>query len=201
MTKRLEKKPEILEEILPDFAPLCRRPTPGIGYLEALTEDNVSFIRTPISHFTKTSIVTTDDTSREVDAVICATGAQSSWAPPFPTIANGIDLNSAWKPDGLYGFPYTYLGVSTPKFPNFFYICGPNSFGLSGTVPHAIETATTYIAKCLRKLESQGLRSMVPKKEAADDFVAYCDAFFPKTVLTGNCSSWYNGEFSLYTPF
>jgi len=34
---------------------------------------------------------------------------------------------------------------------------------------------------------------MSAKKEAADDFLAYCDAFFPKTVLSGSCSSWYNG--------
>lgn len=201
MRKRLAKKPELLDETLPDFPPLCRRPTPGVGYLEALTEDNVDFIRTGIERFTATSIITTDGIDRPVDAVICATGANPSWAPPFPLTSNGIDLNTAWKHDGYYGFPYSYLGVSVPAFPNFFYICGPNSFGLSGTVPHAVETATTYIAKCLRKLGDQGLKSMVPKKEAADEFVAYADAFFPRTVLHSGCSSWYNGEFGfLFVP-
>lgn len=193
MIQRTAKKPDILKDLVPDFDPLCRRPTPGIGYLETLVEDNVEFIREPISHFTKSGIVTKSGVARDVDAVICSTGARPSWAPPFPTIANGIDLNSAWEPNGLYGFPYTYLGVTTPDFPNFFYITGPNSFGLSGTVPHAVETVTTYIAKVLRKLGSQGIRSIVVKREAADDFVAYSDAFFPRTVLSGNCSSWYNG--------
>lgn len=44
-----------------------------------------------------------------------------------------------------------------------------------------------------RKVSTQGLRSITPSKEAADDFVDYCDAFFPTTVLTDNCSSWNNG--------
>jgi hypothetical protein len=36
----------------------------------------------------------------------------------------------------------------------------------------------------------------VPSKEAADDFVEYSDAFFPKTVLSEGCSSWTNGMLS-----
>jgi hypothetical protein len=53
MGERLKKKPELLESPAPDFSPNCRRLTPGPGYLEALCEDNVSFIQKPISHFTK----------------------------------------------------------------------------------------------------------------------------------------------------
>lgn len=41
MKKRLEKKPEIFDQILPSFPPGCRRLTPGPGYLEALVEPNV----------------------------------------------------------------------------------------------------------------------------------------------------------------
>jgi hypothetical protein len=45
----------------------------------------------------------------------------------------------------------------------------------------------------MRKASAQGIKSLSPSKEAADDFVDYCDAFFPTTVLTDNCSSWNNG--------
>jgi hypothetical protein len=60
-------------------------------------------------------------------------------------------------------------------------------------VPFAVETSLTYIAKVLRKISSQGIKSIAPSREATDDFVDYCDAFFPSTVLTDNCSSWNNG--------
>jgi hypothetical protein len=45
----------------------------------------------------------------------------------------------------------------------------------------------------LRKISSQHIRTMTPSTAAADDFVAYCDAFFPRTNLSLKCSSWSNG--------
>jgi len=124
MAKRLEAKPELLDQIVPNFSPHCRRLTPGPGYLEALTKDNVSFIRTPIERITEDGIVTTDGVHRPVDAIICSTGANIDFAPPFPIIAGDVDLSQAWRPDGLYGFPYTYLGVATPGFSNLLFLHG-----------------------------------------------------------------------------
>lgn len=50
---------------------------------------------------------------------------------------------------------------------------GPNPAGPSGTVPHAVETQVAYIAKMLRKISSQRIKSMMPSKAATDDFVEY----------------------------
>jgi cation diffusion facilitator CzcD-associated flavoprotein CzcO len=193
MLQRIKDKPELGEKIVPDFPPNCRRPTPGPGYLEALSQPNVSYIQTKIKYFTQTGIVTEDGTERQVDITICATGANVDHAPPFSIIANGLDLKSAWKRDGHFGFPYSYLGFATPGFPNLLWLGGPYSSGHSGTVPNSIENQVTYIAKVLRKLRSQGIKSMAPSKAATDDFVEYCDQFYPRTVWSANCSSWYNG--------
>lgn len=70
---------------------------------------------------------------------------------------------------------------------------GPNAAGPSGTVPHSAENQVTYIARVLRKVSSEGIRTIAPSKAAADDFIEYCDAFFPRTVLSENCKSWANG--------
>jgi cation diffusion facilitator CzcD-associated flavoprotein CzcO len=188
MSERLSKKPELLEHIVPDFSPNCRRLTPGPGYLEALTENNVSFILDPISHFTPEGIVTSDGTERKVDAVICATGANIDMIPPFPILAHGKDLRDAWRPD-----PISYLGIAAPEFQNFLFIQGPNAAGHSGTVPNQVETQVTYLAKLLRKVSTQAIKSFAPSQAATDDFVAYSDKFFSKTVFSGNCSSWANG--------
>ncbi|KAE8153095.1 hypothetical protein BDV25DRAFT_137165 [Aspergillus avenaceus] len=202
MLKRITEKPDLAEKILPDFPPNCRRATPGPGYLEALSKDNVNYIQTPIQRFTPTGIVTTDGVERPVDVVICATGANVDHAPPFPIVADGIDLKKAWKHDGLWGFPYNYLGLATPGFPNLLWIGGPHATGHSGSVPNSMENAATYIAKVLRKLRSHGIKAMAPSKPATDDFVEYSDTFYPRTVWTANddstpgqknCRSWYNG--------
>ncbi|KAH7260389.1 hypothetical protein FSOLCH5_009272 [Fusarium solani] len=193
MKKRLVKKPELLEHIVPDFSPNCRRLTPGPGYLEAITEDNVEYIQTRIKRFTETGIETEDGVQRDVDAVICATGANVDMVPPFPIKAHGQKLSDLWKADGVYGFPYSYFGLATPGFPNLLFVHGPQATGPSGTVPHSVETQLTYFAKLLRKASREGIKSITPSSKAADDFTEFSDAFFAKTVLTDKCSSWYNG--------
>ncbi|PNS16197.1 Thiol-specific monooxygenase [Sphaceloma murrayae] len=193
MRKRTAKKPELMDSLVPDFSPNCRRLTPGPGYLESLAEPNVSFIQTPIKRFTETGIETVDGQHREVDAIFCATGANVDMVPPFSIRANGEDLSQAWKPGGTYGWPYTYLGLAVPGFPNLLLVHGPHGTAPSGTVPHDVEIQLTYYAKLLRKVSAQGIKTIVPSKKAADDFVEYADAFFPKTVFADKCSSWYNG--------
>ncbi|KAK0627999.1 putative sterigmatocystin biosynthesis monooxygenase stcW [Lasiodiplodia hormozganensis] len=193
MAKRLTNKPELLDQIVPAFSPHCRRLTPGPGYLEALTQPNVSFIRTPIARFTETGIVTEDGVHREVDAVICSTGANVSFAPPFPITSGEYDLSRDWQHDGKFGFPYSYFGLGVPGFPNLLFLYGPNSGAVAGTIPMAAEAQTTYISRLLRKVSRQHIQTAAPSRAAADDFVAYCDAFFPKTVFSENCKSWYNG--------
>lgn len=200
MRKRLARKPELLEHMVPDFSPNCRRLTPGPGYLEALTADNASYIHTPIRRFTATGIETEDGEHREVDAIFCATGANSDLVPPFPIRVNGRSLRDVWKQEdgsqeegNTYGYPYTYLGIATPDFPNLFFVHGPHGTGPSGTVPHSVETQLTYLAQLLRKVGREGIKSLSPTRAATDDFQDYADAFFAQTVLADGCSSWYNG--------
>jgi cation diffusion facilitator CzcD-associated flavoprotein CzcO len=192
----------LADKIIPDFPPNCRRPTPGPGYLEALSKPNVTYIQDRIQKFTEKGIVTVDGTEREVDIVICSTGAEVNMAPHFPVVANGVDLQTAWKPGGSYGYPFTYLGIGAPGFPNIAWILGPASTGFSGTLPNSVENQVTYIAKLIRKLRSQGIATITPSFDAAKDFDEYSKQFYPRTVWTANddasaneknCSSWYNG--------
>lgn len=191
MQKRLGSKTELLaKDIVPEWSPNCRRLTPGPGYLEAIGQDNVDYIRTKIRRFTPTGIETEDGIHRQVDAVLCATGSRSSMIPAFRVSANDQTLEDVWT---QHGFPYTYLGVAVPKFPNFLFVQGPHGTAPSGTVPQSVESQLAHFAKLLRKVSREGTKSIVPSKAAADDFVAYCDAFFKQSVVSENCSSWYNG--------
>ncbi|RAH69419.1 flavin-containing monooxygenase [Aspergillus aculeatinus CBS 121060] len=202
MLTRVEHNETLLSDLIPDFPPCCRRPTPGPGYLEALIQPNVELIRSGIERLTRDGIQTVDGVERRADVVICATGANSDLVPPFPVVASGVNLCEAWASDGIYGFPYTYLGTATPGFPNALWLGGAHVVGPSGTIPNCVENQITYIAKMIRKVRSQGVRTFVPAKAAADDFLEYCHAFFPRTVWTGNddstpgkanCRSWMNG--------
>lgn len=147
METRLENagRPDLLPKLVPDFPPHCRRLTPGPGYLESLTKDNVTLIQTSIERFTETGIVTKDGVERPADAVICSTGANTDCTPPVPIVSGELDLSRDWKPAELssaskFGFPYSYLGIGVPGFPNMSFILGPNPAGPTGTLVNSAET-------------------------------------------------------------
>lgn len=117
MRRKLAKKPEVAEKIVPkDYAVGCRRPTPGNGYLEALCEDNVSLISDEIAEITPKGIKTVDGVEHQFDVIVCATGFDVSWPPAYPTIGRGgRSLSEEWK-----DIPSTYLSVGAANFPNYF---------------------------------------------------------------------------------
>jgi hypothetical protein len=53
MKTKLAKKEGLYEMLEPSWSPGCRRLTPGPGFLEALVEDNVHFIKSNIAKLTK----------------------------------------------------------------------------------------------------------------------------------------------------
>jgi cation diffusion facilitator CzcD-associated flavoprotein CzcO len=73
MKASLAKKPELISLLVPTFGVGCRRLTPGVGYLEAMCEDNVDVITGDIARVTAEGIVTSNGTERKVDTIICAT--------------------------------------------------------------------------------------------------------------------------------
>jgi len=50
-----------------------------------------------------------------------------------------------------------------------------------------------FITRILRKVQNQDIRTITPTLQATEEFRAYCEAYFPRTLATENCSSWYNG--------
>lgn len=190
MKKRLASKPEIFEALVPSFSPGCRRLTPGPGYLESLTQPNVSFITSPITRISSSSIHTADGKSHDIDALICATGFKSSAPPPFPlTGLNGLALSEKWAKRAT-----TYLSHSISGFPNLFTMLGPNAAIGSGSLTKMIETVGDYLIKCVRKIQKENIASMVVKKAREEDFTAYVDAYFKGTVFADECRSWYKNK-------
>jgi hypothetical protein len=190
MKKRLESKPEIFEALIPSFSPGCRRLTPGPGYLESLTEPNVSFITSPITRISSSAIHTIDGKTHEIDALVCATGFKASAPPPFPlTGAGSLTMNEKWKKRAT-----NYMSHSIAGFPNLFTMLGPNAAIGSGSLTKMIETVGDYIIKCVRKIQRDNIAAMVVKEARERDFVEYADAYFEGTVFAEECRSWYKNN-------
>jgi len=190
MQEKLAKKPHILKSLLPSFSVGCRRLTPGPGYLEALAEDNVDFIDTPISFAQGRSLVLGDGEEKELDILVCATGFQASAPPPFPvTGTNSQTMKEKFEP-----YAETYLSVATDGFPNYFMMLGPNAAIGTGTLTTMMEMTGDYIIKCIRKLQKENILSMEVKARRVKDFSEVIDRYFKKTVYLDQCSSWYRSN-------
>ena len=189
MKKRLSRKPELADQLIPSFPPCSRRLTPGPGYLEALTDDSVQLIRAGIAEIVEDGIVTVDGKRRPVDTIVCATGYDCSYIPRFPVIGeDGILLASRWKET-----PESYLSIATSGFPNYFLSLGPNSSLGAGNLLIVIEKYVEYITECVAKMQRDNIKSMVPRRDAVKRFSSHCDEYFKGTVFTVKCRSWYKG--------
>lgn len=183
MEARLAKKPEIAKLMVPSFSVGCRRLTPGPGFLEALTEDNVDYIQAKIAKVNPNGIELSDGRQVDIDVLVCATGFQTSAPPPFPVVGlNNLTLASRFSP-----FAESYLSIAVDGFPNLFMMLGPNSAIGSGSLTMMIESMGDYVVKCIRKMQKEDIRSMTVKAEAVADFSEYIDAYFQKTVYLDEC--------------
>lgn len=191
MAKRLSKKPELLEHFLPSFSPLCKRITPGPGYLEALTEDNVEVIFDPIDRVTETGIVTKDGTQRDVDAIICATGFNThfNFLPIYGRNGSQLFMENQAGPRTA-----NYLSLAVDEFPNMFMLLGPNAGLGHGNLLITMERVADYTAQALRKMQIENIRTMQPSSRSVSNFTTFCDKYFQRTVYSEECSSWYKTE-------
>jgi hypothetical protein len=171
----------------PTFGVGCRRLTPGPGYLEALTEDNVDFISDKIESINAQGIALENGKQVDIDVLVCATGFNTTAVPPFDIIGKyGETLKEKFDP-----YPQTYLAVAVDNFPNFFMVLGPNAGAGAGSLTVLLESQGDYVIKCIRKLQKEDYVTMAPKRQLVEDFSEYVREYFKKTIYMDDCKSWY----------
>lgn len=188
MNRRIGPGNEKLKSfIIPKWSPGCRRISPGDGYLEALVKPNVEPVFDNIVKCVPEGIVTEDGRTHKLDVLVCATGFQVAFRPAFKlTNAEGVTLDEDWGSS-----PNLYLGLSAPRFPNFYTIVGPGATWSSGTLLPSIETSVEYSVKMMRKIQTEGIKSIAVKQDALDDIYAHFDEFHKTTVWQEECRSWF----------
>lgn len=187
MERRLKDKPELLTVLLPDYPPLCKRLTPGPGYLEALTSPKVSVITTGIAQVDESGIITMDGEHRPVDAIVCATGFETDPHKGFPILGrHGVNLRQRYAQR-----PGTYLGLCTNGFPNFFQSLGPNSFQGAGNLLIMMEQIHVYVSEILSRMAYENVGIVEPKRSQVANFTNFAEKYFERTVYSAPCASWY----------
>jgi cation diffusion facilitator CzcD-associated flavoprotein CzcO len=109
---------KVLKALVPKFEVGCRRFTPGDHYLHAIQQENVEMLSDRIVSITESGITDSTGVTRDVDAIVCATGFDASYEPRFPVIGrDGYSLAENW---GMDKPTESYMGAAVARFPNFF---------------------------------------------------------------------------------
>ncbi|KFZ25287.1 hypothetical protein V502_00235 [Pseudogymnoascus sp. VKM F-4520 (FW-2644)] len=187
MSDKLNNDSELCAKLIPDWELGCRRVTPGEGYLESFLLPNVHLNQNSITHITENAVHTSDGQSLEVDIIVCATGFDVSHCPHYPIIGrNKVNLAEKWADE-----PESYLSLACPDFPNYFIFTGPNAVVGHGSLIEGLGWAAEYMIKWMKKIATEDIKSVEPRQDIVDQFIAYSDEVHKTLTWTGGCRSWY----------
>ncbi|KAF2483098.1 FAD/NAD-P-binding domain-containing protein [Neohortaea acidophila] len=191
MKTRLASAPKLIDTLIPRTFPVgCKRPTPGNGYLEALVQDNVTvFTDSGLEKITEKGVLGPDGKEHELDAILLATGFDTSWVPRFPIIAHGTNLQDVYKER-----PVGYLGVAAPGMPNYFSVYGPYGPLASGSAMPMITAYVNYIVQMVKHIQREDVKSVTPQQQAIEQYAEHTALFTDRTVWNAPCRSWFKGN-------
>ena len=174
--EQIGDRPDLLEKLVPDYAPMVRRPVVDNRWYQTLTRDNVELVTSGIERITKDGIETADGKHHEVDLIVFATGFevdQFLWPADYYG-KGGVRLRDYWAPES----PRAYLGMMVPHFPNFFMLYGPNSQPVSGgiSLPSWFQIWAAYIAQCLDTMIEEGHSQVAVTEPAYRSYNVQTDA-------------------------
>jgi hypothetical protein len=86
------------------------------------------------------------------------------------------------------------MTLAVADLPNYFIFNGPQACAANGSFLPVLEATADYILKCVKKMQTQRIRTMVPKQSAIDDLVEHVDTLMPETVWVHPCRSWYKNN-------
>ncbi|KAF4335970.1 sterigmatocystin biosynthesis monooxygenase stcW [Fusarium beomiforme] len=177
-TREWIKDDALFEKFIPTWSPGCRRITPGDPFMLAIQKPNVEVHFTGVSRVDEKGVFGDDGTYTACDTIVCATGFDVSYRPPFPLLGlDGYDLRKGWET-----VPAGYIGIMAPKIPNYLMCIGPNCPVENGSIT------------VIKKMQRDNIRYFVPRQEVVDEFNDHAQSWFKGTVWEENCNAWYKNR-------
>jgi cation diffusion facilitator CzcD-associated flavoprotein CzcO len=184
------KDPALRAKLTPSYRIGCKRILLSSTYYPALAQDNVNVVAAGLSEVRGSTLVASDGTETEADAIIFGTGFHVTDMPIADRVvgAEGITLAEAWK-----GGMESLRGASAVGFPNWMTIIGPNTGLGNSSMILMIEAQLNYLADYLRQLNVLGGRvALSVRPSAVGAWNRRVQERMKRTVWnTGGCDSWY----------
>lgn len=177
---------QLRRALTPDYPFRCKRVLLGDDYYRALQQDNVTLVTDPIDRITETSVVTTAGGVVDFDAIVLATGFETShYLSGIDVVGTGGQrLHERWGED-----PSAYLGVAVTGFPNFFMLYGPNTNQGGNSIVYILEAGARLVASAVTRLARHGGYLEV-RPEAEKRYNDRLSADLERTIWT-QCDSYF----------
>jgi cation diffusion facilitator CzcD-associated flavoprotein CzcO len=177
---------KLRDALTPRYPFRCKRVLLGEKYYTALQHAHVDLVTDPIDRVTGTSVVTASGKIVDVDAIVLATGFEtSSYLSGLEVIgAGGEKLHDRWGLDAR-----AFLGVAVSGFPNFFMLYGPNTNQGANSIIYILESGARMVASAVSRLARRGGYLEV-RPEVEHRFNERISADLEQTIWT-RCDSYY----------
>ncbi|ORY17510.1 hypothetical protein BCR34DRAFT_621925 [Clohesyomyces aquaticus] len=144
----------------------------------------------PIDDVVPEGIRTADGVVHEFDIIALATGFDSITGGLKDIDikgSNGELLREKWDKG-----TWTYLGMTTSSFPNFFFLYGPQGPTAFSNGPSCVESQADWLLEVLQYMKEEGKEKRDATTEAEKEWKQLVHDFSART-LRHHTDSWYNG--------
>lgn len=180
---QLAEHPDLVAQVLPSYPPFGKRMLIDNGWYDALQRPDVELVTAPVARLTADGVETAAGAVHEQDVVVLATGfdALNLLHPVVVRGRGGVTLREAWGADDARA----YLGITTPGFPNLFFMYGPNTnSGSGGSYMFLAECQSRYILDVLVKMRGARLRAVDCRVPPFEDYNRRLDEAHARMVWT-----------------
>jgi 4-hydroxyacetophenone monooxygenase len=183
LESQLAGRPDLIEKCLPTYPPFGKRMLLDNGWFAALQRPNVHLVTDGVARITEAGVVSTTGEEVEADVIVFSTGFETTrYIQPLEVVGRGgRTLRETWGDDDASA----YLGITTPGFPNFLFMYGPNTnSGAGGSYFFIGESQGRYILDLISRMGREGIGAVECTVEAHDRWVSAVDAAHERMVWT-----------------
>jgi cation diffusion facilitator CzcD-associated flavoprotein CzcO len=176
------------EKLWPDYPLGCKRVLFSDEFYPAMTLPYVKLETARITSIEPLGIRTAEGRLHQFDVVISATGFETLSFLSAMDIKgrDGRSLREEWHDSAS-----AYYGMAVAGVPNFFMICGPNTFVGHNSVIAMLECQFDYILQALRPIRERQASALEVRRDAMQRFDYEVQRRLQGSAWAGGCTSWY----------
>ena len=191
--------PQLRAKVTPDYSVGCKRILQSNTWYRALAQPNVQVV-SGIAEIQGSTLIASDGTQCEVDALVFATGFEVADPPIAQRVVgvSGQTLASLWG-----GSASAYYGTMVQDCPNLFLTFGPNLYTFSSAFV-IIEAQLQWIASALKTAKEKKLCTISVDPLQFATYNSQVQVALKDTVWNSGCSSYFidkNGRNSTNWPW